>query len=485
MKCRPLTRFVTGALRRFIELAILFTTPAAFSQPGQVPAVARTGTVIIGSISISGNKTTRETIIRRELEFHASDTLKWPDFLVRLTQSRQNVFNTSLFNFVTVQVLPSADSSRADVRIEVVERWYIWPIPFFEISERNFNAWLETRDFSRLTYGIDLTFNNARGRNETLKFLAHFGFNRKFGFTYRFPYVNRKQTLGLGIGGGMEMNHQVAVTTIGNKPVTVRNNDIYLKKMAYAYADLILRPDFFVIHIFHAGYSRYEFDSSLRATPGFSLVERNVQQFINFTYFIKDDHRDVQYYPLTGYCIEAELNHAVPYAVAHNTYLRASLRFYLPLRKRFYWDAGVTGKISFAKEQPYYLQRGLGYGRDFVRGYELYVVDGQHFALFKTGLKFALLPQRVDTIRFIRSAKFNTIPLALYLNAFCDMGYAYHYPQGGQGNPDQRNTLENSFLLGYGLGCDFTTYYDIVIRVEGTMNRMGQWGVYLHFISPI
>lgn len=476
---------MTRTLPAFIWVASLTSFYHAFGQPetGSVPS--RRDAVVIGSITISGNKTTRETIIRRELEIHPSDTLTWQEFLKDLEQSRQNVFNTGLFNIVRARCIPSADSCRADVRIEVLERWYIWPIPFFEISERNFNVWLETRDLSRLTYGIDFTFNNARGRNETLKLLAHFGFNQKYGFTYRFPYINRKQTLGLGIGGGMELNHQVAVTTFGNKPVTAKNNDLYLKKMAYAYADLIVRPDFFVTHTFHAGYSRYEFDSAILAIPGFSLTDRKVQQFVNITYFFRDDHRDVQYYPLSGYYIEAELNHAIPYATAHNSYLRANLRLFLPLRNRLYWDAGVTGKISFEKEQPYYFQRGLGYGRDYVRGYELYVVDGQHYALLKTGLKFALLPQRIDTIRFIRSSKFNTIPLALYLNAFCDMGYAYHYPQPETGGLDQRNTLENSYLLGYGLGWDFTTYYDIVIRVEATMNLKSQWGVYLHFISPI
>jgi hypothetical protein len=70
------------------------------------------------------------------------------------------------------------------------------------------------------------------------------------------------------------------------------------------------------------------------------------------------------------------------------------------------------------------------------------------------------------------------------MNAFIDMGFVYHYADS-PGDVDSGNTLENSFLIGYGLGLDFTTYYDVVIRVEGAMNRMGQPGLYLHFIAPI
>jgi hypothetical protein len=210
-----------------------------------------------------------------------------------------------------------------------------------------------------------------------------------------------------------------------------------------------------------------------------------VQQFVSFSYFYKNDHRDVQYYPLKGYYLDIELNHSVPYATAYNSFMKTNLRVYGQLYNRWYWASGFTGKLSFEKEQPYYLQRGLGYGGDYVRGYEYYVVDGQHFALLKNNLKFALIPQRVAQLGFIRSAKFNTIPLALYMNAFVDLGYVYHYQVSASNGFSTGNTLENSLLIGYGMGLDFTTYYDIVVRLEGSMNRWLKPGVYLHFIAPI
>jgi hypothetical protein len=65
------------------------------------------------------------------------------------------------------------------------------------------------------------------------------------------------------------------------------------------------------------------------------------------------------------------------------------------------------------------------------------------------------------------------------------MGYVYHYPGLSPGAANGTNNLQNHFLLGYGLGLDFTTYYDVVVRIESTLNLMNQPGIYFHFTAPI
>jgi hypothetical protein len=127
------------------------------------------------------------------------------------------------------------------------------------------------------------------------------------------------------------------------------------------------------------------------------------------------------------------------------------------------------------------MQQGLGYGREYVRGYEYYVVDGRDFLLWKNNFKFAIIPARVFGIDFLRSPKFNKVPFALYLNVFGDLGYVLY--DGDY--PDPSNDLRNSLLLGCGVGLDLATYYDIVIRLEASVNRDGMPGIYLHFTAPI
>ncbi len=469
-------------LPRICLLVIALLSSASCACGNTRPDSARY--VIIRNIILEGNKVTKSPIITRELRFHPGDTIPAGRLPSLLNAAKENVFNTKLFNVVTLDTACVAGSG-VDVRISVIERWYIWPVPFFEISDRNFNVWWETKDFSRLTYGIDLTFYNMRGRNETMMILTHFGFNQLYGFNYFIPYVNRKQTIGLGFGADVELNHEVGVATVDNEVVYYKDPSDYPQQLIFGFAEMRYRPSIYAYHTFRLAYNQYYFSDSVLTVPGFSLKNENSQIFGCLYYQYKNDHRDVQFYPLTGYYFDLEFVHCFPYSYTHNTYLKANARKFWQLCNRWYFASGLTLKISLEKEQPYYLSKGLGYGREYVRGYEYYVVDGQHFILWKNNFKFAIIPQRMIRLGFLKSSKFNTVPLALYANVFADMGYVYHYDTGTDYQTGAGNTLQNSFMIGYGAGIDFTTYYDIVIRCEFAMNLFNKPGFYLHFTAPI
>jgi hypothetical protein len=129
--------------RLFLLISLLSFTSSlrASSDPGEARAdTARR--VVINTITISGNHQTRPSIILRELAFHEKDTIRESSFHHLIRAGSENIFNTTLFNFVTIDTVPAGgDPERMDVKINVVERWYIWPWPYFEISDRNFNTW--------------------------------------------------------------------------------------------------------------------------------------------------------------------------------------------------------------------------------------------------------------------------------------------------------------------------------------------------------
>ncbi|MBL0054572.1 MAG: hypothetical protein IPP29_25400 [Bacteroidetes bacterium] len=89
----------------------------------------------------------------------------------------ENVMNTSLFNFVEIHVTPQ-DITGADITIIVKEKWYVWPFPIFEGVDRNINEWWQTKDFSRVNYGMYLLHENFRGRKENLQINARFGYSQ-------------------------------------------------------------------------------------------------------------------------------------------------------------------------------------------------------------------------------------------------------------------------------------------------------------------
>jgi hypothetical protein len=43
--------------------------------------------------------------------------------------------------------------------------------------------------------------------------------------------------------------------------------------------------------------------------------------------------------------------------------------------------------------------------------------------------------------------------------------------------------LANSWQYGYGVGLDLITYYDFVMRMEYSINKMKQSGFFIHFAS--
>jgi len=442
------------------------------------------GSFVIQKILLQGNKLTHSSIILRELRFRENDTISSDSLNGLLKTSRENVFNTSLFNFVQIDTLHLQGSEdKINVILKVIERWYIWPWPYFAVSDRNFNTWLETTDFSKLTYGINLTFFNVRGRNETLVFPIHFGFNQKYGFSYNIPYINKKQTIGLGFGAAYERNHDVIEQSLYNKPVYYKNFVDYPKQLWDCFLQLFWRPNIYTKQLFEIHFYQYHFSDSILKVPGFSFdnTTNNVQYF-SFLYQFKDDHRDIHFYPLNGYYFDVILLQNGFFGEKINTSsITALFRKYWQLYPRWFFASGITGKASTTSDPTYFLEQGLGYGRDYVRGYEYYVIDGQDFFVLKNNLKFALLKQHVNKLSFIRSTKFNTFPYALYLNLFADLGYAYNESKIS----NNFNSLQNTLLIGYGAGLDFTTYYDIVIRLEVSLNRMGDPGIYLHFVAPI
>ena len=439
--------------------------------------------IVVHSIKIDGNQRTKSSIILRELTFHEKDTLRYSSFLKMLNAGKDNVFNTTLFNFVTIDTTHvNGDLIEMDVNIHVIERWYIWPWPYFEISDRNFNAWAEKAEISRLTYGIDLTIKDVRGRNETLIFPIHYGFNQKLGFSYRIPYLDRKKTIGIAFGAEYDRNHEVIVKTHDNKTVYYKDPNRFPRQNLYAFAELLYRPTIYAHHTLRVSYTAWTFSDSLLKVPGYLPDSSHHLNYFSFYYQYKNDHRDIHFYPLNGYYFDVEMDKNGFWSSPVNEFfIKTNLRKYIEIYRRWYFASGLTAKWSLTSQPAYLLQRGLGYGREFVRGYEYYVIDGRDFILWKNNFKFALIPPHDFTMDFIHSPKFNRVPFALYINIFTDLGFV-HY-DGSIDDPS--NNLRNSLLVGYGLGIDFTTYYDIVIRLEATMNRNGTPGVYLHFTAPI
>lgn len=75
--------------------------------------------------------------------------------------------------------------------------------------------------------------------------------------------------------------------------------------------------------------------------------------------------------------------------------------------------------------------------------------------------------------------KFSTMHYALYSNVFFDCGYVKDIYF------KRNNQLNNTFTYGMGIGLNFVTYYDKVLRVEYSITKQKEHGLFIHFIAPI
>jgi outer membrane protein assembly factor BamA len=468
---------LSGKLRVFFSLLGFFLLFASKAQLVESIRLDTTGQKVITDFIFEGNKLTKERIIMREVTLNVGDTLYWSNLQAGIEQSQNNVMNLRLFNFVEMEPI-QVDNEHIIILISVQERWYIYPVPIFEIAQTNFNTWWETKELRWLNYGLSVSHSNFRGLNQDLSLTLRFGYTKKYSASWSIPNLNKKQTLGLYLSAGYFENNEIVYNTENNERLFYNNSEDKARQYFQYKAGLSYREDIYLRHYFEVSY----FDARVNDTipivqPDYFTGGGNTSQFLRASYSIQYDTRDYRRYPLKGMMLFGTVSQDGLGLVnkeglgLFTTF--GGYRQHYKMANRWYLAHNLEGKVNW-DEPPYYLLRGLGYG-NFVRGYEFYVVDGTAYGLFQSNVKFEILKPKSITIPFVPSEKFSKTFVALYANLFFDAGYV----EGDRFSAT--NSLVNEYLYSVGAGLDLVTYYDKVVRVEGSINALGEAAVYVHF----
>ncbi len=440
------------------------------------------GTVEIGDITIVGNRTTKRHIILRELTFESGDKFPAVALEKHLEDSRNNLQNTSLFNFITINTLTAGN--RINIVIIVTERWYLWPVVTFELAETNFNSWWQNKDFSRINYGLGVRKDNFRGRNEKLTLNFQLGFTEKVSIGYSVPYINKGRKLGFAIGFDYGQNHEVNYISENNERLFYKDVDNYMKKNYKGAMAFEFRPKIRSRHGISLEFFHVEIDDTIRSfNPNYLENDKTLSQYLALSYRFSKENRDNRNYALSGDYFGFTLTQ-IGLGVFNPdiSLLRLGMqyKYYLPLAKRHFLAASARVLLSPDDVQPYYLQPGLGYSdKTTIRSYELYVIDGHQWGIGKVQYRFQVIQPREKEIGIIPVNKFKRVHYAAYLGLFADFGYSM------DNDVIPINGLANDFNYGGGVSLDFVTFYDIVYRTEFSVNKFGETGIFLHFVAPI
>lgn len=424
--------------------------------------------------TIQGNQKTKSVIVERELTFAIGDTLDALSIQSHEEASSKNLYNTELFNFSDVRIFDTLNGYWAEIKLQ--ERWYLWPEVVVKFQERNIIEWWREKKLSRIDWGLSVLQNNFRGRDEILKGSVYVGFTERFGLVYTVPYFSNKLKDGLKVQGSYATRSEVFTSVENNKMVYTEDPGVIQYKEAYIGAEYTRRIGLYHFHALRANYRQY-WTSGILEDLNYLPTGRFLR-YPSVNYYFKYDHRFTRNYPLSGRFFDVNIiQNGMGFSSIFVTDIKSTYRKYFAFSNRVYAAFGMFGR-AVVGDKPFYLQSGLGFGNDYVRGYEPYVVLGDYTGLVKSCFKYAIFTPKSYVLPFIKKwQKFSKIHFALYGNVFVDYGYSYA--------PNPENSFNNKHLLGSGVGLDWVTYYDVVVRTEIAWNNIGTHQFNVSFVAPI
>ena len=433
-------------------------------------------------IKIEGLKKCKPRVVHRDLPFKEASVFEQAELMEALKEGENRLRNTGLFTSVKVLVDKFDVGNMVDIRVEIVEAWYPYIIPVFELADRNFNVWFVeyNRDFRRTNYGLHFYHFNATGRGDRYELLLQQGFTHKYETEYYAPFLSAKRSkTGLFVNVLYTNNRDLNFSTANNQQLFYRDPEAFLFSRRRLILGLEHRNSIYLTQGLSLGGYKYIVDDYVETdlNPDF-LLGRDVQRFLSLEYSVLYDTRDERPYPMDGVYTKTILRKEGLglFRESNNLYVSNDFRYYKQFTERFSMSTRTYFKLGLLRNPLNFFQkRILGYEEQFIRGYEYYVMDGLDAALVKQDLRFKVFDQTINWGRLVWIDAYKKMPTEVYVVPFFDMGIA-NDPWAVQSND-----FNGRLLPGYGLGLNLRFFYDKVFRIEWSRNVLGEAGIFLHW----
>ena len=464
-----------------------------------VPDTLNAAYINIKGVEISGNKLTKDFILTRELDFKVGDSLAtfrkgkrvnfndrnfYPgdssELRLRMNYSRENLINTKLFLTVDISLKKVTDRDYI-LLIDVTERHYWWLFPVAKLNTPNFNEWLRDIQWSDLSMGLFFSHNNLWGLNNQFSVIALFGKSWGVALGYKIPWIGHGKKTGLLIGAAYQNLYTVEYSSVENKrqmlyAANSQQSLTVIAKLTFRpglnnYATIKLTGDYIAISD-----SMHKLDSTYLA--GNQKINTSLSLYADYYY----DTRNSQTYALKGNMLRVFINKVGLGVFSKDVnlfYYGIDFHFYQTISRKWYVAEMVKAENSAGEDAPYYYQLNMTQGKDFIRGFDLYTLKGDQMYFCRNNIKYELIKPNIKKVKEGQEKnKFKALQYAFYLNAFADAGYCVN-------KFTDVNPYNNKLLMSWGLGIDFVTYYDLVIRFEYAFTSIGTNGFFFGFGMPI
>ncbi len=393
----------------------------------------------IDSIVITGNKITNPDVILRELTFSSKDTVNKKIILY----NQDRIFSLGIFT--RVNLIPVRQDSLNFLYIIVDESWYIYPLPFAQIVDK---------DWGKISYGFYLFIRNFRGENETLYATAAFGYDPFLNISYNRPYLFRSQNIYFN----MQLSYQNSV----NKSQFAEQlyGSSFKQKFINGLVSFAKRIGIYNKINVDFGYEYVESPTNI---IGITASGQRIDHQFSIAAGYQLDTRDLAQFPSSGYYILTNFSfNGLGYDGINYHILNLDFRDYKKIFNNLIIKWRIASRITFGKIVPYYDYSFFGYGQR-IRGYFSQKFEGNDSYLSSLEINYPVLKNMDMSLKFIPLIPKSLLSFrfGIYGELFGDAGAVR---QSGQ------NLSFNDFNPGYGGGLIFLFLPYNILRLEYAFN---------------
>ncbi len=415
----------------------------------------------VSSIIITGNKTTKDDIILREMHLKKGSKFTLKEY----SEDLLSIYNLALFTKVDIIPVPMGDKEIA-LNVDVKERWYILPLP---------NAGIEEGEWKKIWLSMNLRWDNFRGRNERLNAGFRVFYNPSVSLSYFVPWIGEKLHLFMGVGGAWQRQRNRSLTAVGRESGsnTIAYNDSNYENVQYK-AELTLGRYFgknFSV------FTEYKFNH-LRVSqyaPGRTVSEDGIDRYITLGAGVSWDSRDINEYATKGLMfrtlyerygfLDEEVNFG-RFILENQSFIPVPItkNYYITIASKLYTSLAMGAVI------PVYSHEYLGYSEDYVRGWKGKAYEGDDIFTVYNEIRIPVIKPRYvrgKDMMFVRD-----IPIVKNLDIRHGLYFTLIYDIGTVWYKDEKISSKR-FYSGAGIGVNVIAPFGYVLRADWVF-RLGK-----------
>lgn len=441
-------------------------------------------TIIIKEIHIIGNTKTNSSVIYRELPFKKNENVDKNDIEKIIIQAKNNLLNTSLFNFVDIFYLINGNEISISIKLE--ERWYYLGYPILEYADRSLSSFLYYRDFLKINYGFAFDWHNFRGQNELLRFKIRLGYKEQYSISYHKKGFGQRKVYGMWYISEFFRQKKSINAILENKPIYAENREKYIKENINLGLGITYRPK--INYKLNLGviYQHSTYKDSTYFILNFPSSNTVNTKYISPKIRFEFDARNSIVYPTDGFFFS--LGVASYYGV--NNF---SEKFYTISSKLDYNKALFRNFIFYRIESSYnkffnsnaniLFDKKLDFCSTYmIRGYEYYYFLSSQFINFQNTISFKVSDFKIHQLPECLPKEFSKTFTKLYLDLFFDFAYT----NKSKSFYEVTNPMNDMLLWSCGVGVSLETYYDRLIQIHAVYNAyFDKIGIFVEWKAPL